>query len=101
MENTEPKYVDTLTLTIINDNGDDYSFNSQNTLKQLVIRPAPSRKRIPFTIYGHHPKKPIMLQIFSKKQNRGIHLEPVGPAYWNHFNTIDLRGIELNWTGGR
>jgi len=101
MRGPEPNYADTLTVTIVDDDGNAYSFNPREPLKQLVIRKGPVRGTIRFTVYGHRPQNPIELRIFSKKLDRGVRVNPVDPSYWNRFSAIGLDGLELNWKGGR
>lgn len=101
MKKTNPKYADTLTLTIVNEDGSDYSFDSHEPLKRIVIPMSPNRKRIHFAIFGQALRGPPELHIFSKKQDIGIELKPTDPAYWNRFKAIGLKGIQLSWKGGR
>ena len=101
LEKTDPEYEDTLTLTIVNKDGSDYSFAAREPLKQIAVALPPNKKRVPFTVFGRALKGPLELRVFSKKRDAAIELEPTDPAYWNRFKEIGLPGIRLSWRGGR
>ena len=96
----EPQSADTLTLTIVNDGADDYSFDPREPMIQIVIDRAPNKAVQRFSVYGRRPRRPIELRIFSEKWSQAVQVKPVSRSYWNRFQETGLNGLELNWRGG-
>jgi hypothetical protein len=96
LKSNNPENDDVLTLKILNEK--NYSFLYKKDRKKKRIRPDKNAKRI--SIYALNPTEPLILSIYSKKQNKSVELEPVSKYFWRKFRLIDVDNIALNWVGG-
>lgn len=96
VKRNNPKYVDVLTLKILNEK--NYSFLYKKDKKKKRIRLDRNIKTI--YIYSSNPTEPLLLSFYSKKQNKSVELTPVSKDYWNKFQLISIDNIELSWIGG-
>jgi hypothetical protein len=96
VKRNNPKYVDVLTLEILNEK--NYSFLYKKDQKEKKIRI--DRKTKTIYIYSSNPTEPLILSFYSKKQNKSVELMPVSKDYWNKYQLISIDNIELSWLGG-
>ena len=96
VKRNNPKYVDVLTLKILNEK--NYSFLYKKDKKKKRIRI--DRKTKTRYIYSSNPTEPLILSFYSKKQNKSVELTPVSKDYWNEYQLISIDNIELSWLGG-
>ena len=95
------KPADALTVTIANNDGSDYSFDSQTAVSQKTFSFIPRKKGITFAVFSRHPKGPLEISIRSKDPNEEVRVKPVAPEFWNSFSATGLQDLKICWHGGR
>jgi 4-amino-4-deoxy-L-arabinose transferase-like glycosyltransferase len=105
---------DPLTVTIVNRDGSDYSFDPRISVTRRGFPSDPKRngsrsgislrsekERIAFTVYARDPRGPLELSIRSIGLKRSVSIRPVSLEFWNASVPTGLQGIEIGWRGGR
>jgi hypothetical protein len=90
------KNIDVLTFKILNEKY--YSFQYKKDSKKIRIKLDQNTKTI--YVYSTNPTEPLILSIYSKKQNKSVELEPISKDFWNKYQLINLDKIAVNWVGG-
>jgi hypothetical protein len=103
LRNAGRKPADPLTVTIVNRDGSDYSFDPRISVTRRGARISlrSEKERIAFTVYARDPRGPLELSIRSIGLKRSVSIRPVSLEFWNASVPTGLQGIEIAWRGGR
>ena len=92
----DPDYVDVLTLKILNEKNYSFLYKKDIKKKRIKIR----RKTKTISIYSSNPTEPLILSLYSEKQDKSVEIRPVSKEYWKKFQLINIDNIALSWLGG-
>ena len=103
LRNAGREPADPLTVTIVNRDGSDYSFDPRISVTRRGARISlrSEKERIAFTVYARDPRGPLELSIRSIGLKRSVSIRPVSLEFWNASVPTGLQGIEIGWRGGR
>jgi 4-amino-4-deoxy-L-arabinose transferase-like glycosyltransferase len=101
LEDAGAKTPTRVTLTLLNEDGSDFSFYREEPVSQFEVVIRPRLKRALFVVYAHAPRGPLKLRISPTEGGGEVVLTPTERAYWDRSRAIGLGGLRLMWRGGR